>query len=339
MNLFQKTILVGFILSLLTPSLHAQASSDLLQQSDRMRDLTSQERHEFTQQGLPELYEGELEDLGPQLLLLRQMKRQPWVLLTDLQLYSTSNASLNAPEKTRSHVFAWTTQVAYLFTKREFRGWEVQPTLGMRYQLFRYGMLKHDDKALRPGTTAVDALDFESRAAFADLTLTKEMLRASFGLSYTSLVAAHGTEGNFYYEWLPNWSFGRAFQVNETDFLFAMYDGAYHISTTPGNRAFNIRDDNADKVDNALNLIYTRQLNDSFSLQPSLRFQRSDYTASGRSRRDYISTVSLSANYTLNKYFDCRVFGSYERRESTEAATPDYRNLNLGLGLSGVYKF
>lgn len=319
---------------------HAQQTSrDLLQQSDRMRTLTQAEQQSYTRQGIPELYEGELDDLGPQLLLLEAIKRQPWQFLFDLQVYNTKNVSLTETNETSSNVFVWTTQLAYLLNKREFQGWEVQPTLGARYQLFRYGMINADDRPIAPGTTAVDSLDFDSRSLYGDLVFTRGMWRVGFSLTYTSLISAHATEGNFYYEWLPSLSIGRAYQWGERDVFFVAWDTSYHISETPGNAVFTLDEGIADAVDTSLSLIHTHSLTPQWNIQPSLRLQRSYYTATGRDRQDTLATATLTTNYMIHERFSLRAFTSYEMRDSTETTTADYQNANVGLGFSGVFKY
>lgn len=331
--------LTSLLLLLSATGLCAQNSAELLQQTERIRGLTETEQASTGETTVPEFYEGEMEDLGPQLLLLRKRVRKAWQLFLDFQTYHTTNVSLAELNETGSNVFVSTAELAYLIPEGKFEGWKVNSRFGVRYQVFRYGMWNGDDKSLGGGGAAVDVLDFNARSGFANMAFTRGNWRIGTSLTYTSLVEAHGTGGNFYYEWIPAWSLGRLFIINDKTSLYALYDGNWRTTETPANDNFGLDEDTADKTDHALGLILTRQLSQKWSLQPALRLQRSFYTAQARDRNDWIGTVSANLNYTIDAHFSIRAFTSYEIRESSEPATTDYENWNFGSGLSGVLKF
>lgn len=325
---------------LLTGSLFAQASQiDALQQQERSRDLTEVEKQRYASGGVPALYEGEMEDLGPQLLLVRKPKPKLWEFYADVQAYHSTNVALAENFTTNSDVLVTTGQFSYLIGKRKFFDWDMNSTVGVRYQLFRYDFVSNDKGSLGNGTSEIDALDFDSRAIFANAVFTKGKWRASTSLTYTSLVSAHATEGNFYYEWVPAWSLGRLYEISPKLSLFAMYDGNYRETTTPGNRAFGISDGFSDKTDHAINAIFTRQLENNFVLQSSLRGQYSYYTDESRSRTDFLFSANSTLSYQWNEYVSLRIYASYEKRDSDETVTADYDNFNIGTGISGVYQF
>lgn len=318
---------------------YAQSSaSELLQQSERTRTLSANERQNLEKKTVPQLYEGELEDLGPQLLLLEKVKRKLFEVYVDFQLYRSSNATLSEMH-TSTDVFVGTAQMAYLFKPTKFQGGDVNTRIGVRFQSFMYGTLGNDDTPILPGTAPVDSLDFFSRSAFADLAWTRGMWRVTAGLTYTSLVGAHGNEQNFYYEWVPAWSIGRLHPINDNWTAFYLYDGALHLSTTLTQRAFNGDDDVDRKIDNALSAIFTRKLGERLSFQPSARLQVSEYLANNRARTDYIASLVATIQYQITEEVSGRIFTSYDARESDEPATADYRNNNVGLGVSGYVKF
>ncbi len=321
-------------------SVYAQSSAEVLQQSDRMRNLTSTEKQNYATKGVPSLYEGELDDLGPQFLLTEEQKRQRFQFLTDVQLFHSSNVDQREINRTETNVFVWTSQASWDIIKKDVQGWEAVPTVGFRYQKFQYGLAGKKNQTLFGGN-AVDTMDFDNRSAYTEVSFSKGMWRSTIGATYNSLIAGHGTQGNFYYEWVPAWNLSRAFQLTDKTVLVGMFDTAYHASRTHGmfDRNNNLNLDYGDKWDNGVSVVVIQSLTERLSAQVGASCQYSEYLDNVRDRGDWLGTVNGSLNYNFNKWIGIRMFTSYDVRDSSETTAEDYENWNVGGGVTGVVRF
>lgn len=105
-------------------------------------------RTEAAPETVPELFAGELEDVGPQYLLLPTTRRQAWEIWTDVEITGTSNVTLveeNPEWSTISTVqagVAWHSRVKPLWSGQF--SWEA----GARAHAYRYGYLSGEKQVI-----------------------------------------------------------------------------------------------------------------------------------------------------------------------------------------------
>ena len=299
----------------------------------------------FNQGKVPALYDGELEDLGPQYLLVAKPKvAHKWFTATaDWQTYYTNNAALAPNNKGASDVSVATAQLMAQAAAYTFGDLQVQPRVGFRYSAYWYGVLSGRDS--RVGGVPVKYSDFMTYTPFAEASYQYGNFLGSTGVRYSAFTNdTKISEGTFYQEWAPYWLFGYQWQISKSQMLLVQYDGDFRFSNTANPTGLLTTGIN-DRTDNAVSVIYSYILGGKWAFQPTYRYQRSYYTDSksnpipGEGRRDdTYNTVSLVVAYYFTDWCAARVFTSYEWRNSS-APGNDYRVANAGLGASLNYKF
>lgn len=283
---------------------------------------------------VPALYEGELEDLGPQYLLMRKPVHKYFDFYTDLQWYYTSNATLAENNAGPSDVMVWSNQLAFLPGDIEgFRDGTLKPRLGFRYQVFRYGQIKGDDKLINGNQ--VDLNDFQARTPFAELLWTKDKWGISAGYRFTDL-RSRSTDTSFYRENVFYWSVGRQFPL-KNDYMFQLiYDGDYRITHT--DPAPLQPTDINNRTNQAVTGVLTKVINSRWIIQPSVRGQFSKYTESPVSRQDWTLSGTLNVAYYFTQRLSARGFINLDRRRSSQVNS-SYDNYNLGVGSTFTFRF
>jgi hypothetical protein len=292
----------------------------------------------------PMLYEGELEDLGPQYVLVPKPSHKWFNASFDWQSYYTNNATLAPTNKGSTDVDAMTLQLLAQAPVYNVRGVQIQPRVGFRYQAYWYGLLSGQDKLI--SGAPVKNNDFMTYTPFAEALYQYGGFLGSTGLRYSAFtntnVPAGTTPGTFYQEWAPYWLFGYQWTINKEQMMLFQYDGDFRFSNTQSQSLQPSGVNN--RTDNAFTLVYSYILNGKWAFQPTYRYQWSYYTNSASNpggngnRNDTYNTLSLVVAYYFTDYCAARVFTSYEWRSSS-AAGNNYQNLNAGAGVNLSYSF
>lgn len=283
---------------------------------------------------VPTLYEGELEDLGPQYLLIQNPPRDWFEFFADLQIYSSDNATLSENNAEGSDLLAFTAQAAWLpYAGKQFGG-KIQTRLGYREQYFFYGTFSGQEATVN-GTPAED-LDFTNRQPFADLTYTCGALSVNLGIRYSEL-RNRKSDSRFYTEVVPTWSLAYEIELSQKSLLTLAYGGEYRFTDS---ESFGLLPDNwNDQTKHGLSATYSRLLSDNLIVQASGGLDYAHFTHKDRSRNDLLGFTNLTLAYFFTDHLSARLFTSYEARESSEALTDDYSNWNLGGGGSLNWSF
>jgi len=298
------------------------------------RQRKARELQESREEKVPELFEGEMEDLGPQYLLLRKPKWKHWDFYTDLQWYYTSNATLAENQGKSSDVTAWTAQLVFRPGKLEnFAGGEAIPRFGGRLQTFRYGQVRGDDEVIRG--VVIDFSDFNARTLFAEMQWRRGAWAATGGFRFSDL-QSRSTDTSFYRENMLYWSASRTVELEPTRLLQFAYDGTYRVTKVDpfANRPSNWND----RTEHALMAMATLVYYERLILQPSVRTQWTEYIRTPRDRTDFVHSASMNVSYYFTPQISARVFMSGDMRESTED-NADYANYNMGLGTTFTLRF
>jgi len=279
----------------------------------------------------PELYPGEMEDVGPQFLVARDQKAAPerrlFEAFVDTQLFYTSNALLTEKGNQDTSVMVLTLQAAFNLPQFELAGGTVSPRVGYRHQWWMYSL---DDTS-----NQLNNFDFALSTFFLNFQHNwNDRWVANVGLEYNRFLSADNDWTEFYVELMPNWSFEHIIPIGESAQIALGYYGSYHFTQTDPQPTRNIND----RLDNALGFTYTRELRPSLYLQTTYRWQWSHYTENS-DRNDIYHNAALALVYVFNDWASIRTFISYENRNSTDDTVADYNKWDSGGGVTFSAQF
>jgi hypothetical protein len=279
----------------------------------------------------PELYPGEMEDVGPQFLVARERQaaaeRRLFEGFADTQLFYTSNALLTEKGNQDTSVMVFTLQAAFNLPQFELAGGTVSPRVGYRHQWWLYS-LDDTSNQLNNFDFAVGSLFIGVQHNWGDRWI------ATAALDYNRFLSADNDWAEFYVELVPNWSLEHIIPIGESAQITLGYYGAYHFTQTDPQPVRHIND----RLDNALGFTYTRELLPSFFLQTSYRWQWSHYTENS-DRNDIYHNAGLALIYVFNDWASIRAFVNYENRNSTDDTVADYNKWDSGGGLTFSARF
>jgi len=287
------------------------------------------------------LYEGELEDIGPQYVLQPTARPKWFNAMLDDQIYRTNNAQQSPTNKATSDVDVLALQLS---AESETLGFlddiDAKARAGFRYNDFTYGLISGTDRSVPPGQP-VKNLDFMTYTPYAELLYQKDRWLGSTGVSYSAFtqdIPSHS--GTFYQEWVPYWALGYQWNLSDVQTLLLQYNGDYRFTNTNPLGTPQAADVN-DKTDQSLSVVYSHILGNHWVLQPSYRLMWSGYSNSVPSgRNDIYNTFSMVVAYYFDNGISLRAFTSYEFRNSSGTGTNfNYQNWNIGAGINAGYSF
>lgn len=279
----------------------------------------------------PELFPGEIEDVGPQFLVAREQKavaeRKIFEGFFDSQLYYTSNALLSEKGNQDTSVMVLTLQAAFNLPQFELAGGTVSPRVGYRHQWWLYSL---DDTS-----NQLNNFDFAVASVFAGFQHSwGDRWVATASLDYNRFLSADNDWTEFYIELVPNWSLEHNIPIGERANLTLGYYGGYHFTQTDPEPVAHIND----RLDNAIGFTYTRELISNLYLQTTYRIQWSHYTENS-DRNDMYNNAALALIYTFNDWASIRTFVNYENRNSTDDTVADYGKWDSGGGVTFSARF
>jgi hypothetical protein len=276
----------------------------------------------------PEMYAGENEDVGPQKILRLNRPKTYFDVLFDSQFFYSDNANFDvAPNSVGSTVFVNTVQAEIAPPAIDLGPGRAAAAVGVASQWYNYG-----NNELAP-------LDFNAETVFVNGKYTWGKWQFGAGVNLTRLVS-QGDYDETYREFMPNLSVQRLFPVNDRMF-FAVGDVVdYHLTEVPS--VLGSRTDINDRFDNIASVSYTWLITRHLAVQPFYRFQYSYYqhdALATSERNDCLQGLGLTAVYYFTKNISVRAFYNYNRRQTDDAYTPAYHELNGGLGATLDLKF
>ena len=276
---------------------------------------------------VPELYPGENSDVGPQMLVLQQMRKVYFEGGVDLQYYYTSNAFLSEKGNTDTGILLSTAYFGLAPTPIDLWGGKLAVRAGYKQQAYNYGLDKTSNQ--------LNNLDFTIGTVYLNGRFTfLDKWTASLGIDYNRFQSFESNFDEFYTEALPQWSLERLFEINERTYISAGYFGSYHLTHSDPLPTTNIND----RLDSVFLVTAVHQLCEKVIVQPFYRFQHAHYTENS-DRNDVTNTFGVAVAYLINDWSSVRVFTSYEVRDSTDATIPDYHKWDTGGGVSVSIKF
>jgi hypothetical protein len=337
-KIFTAALLVTGLWSMgLRPAVAQDAAVQTSQAVNTTQELQKVPSLDSKLQTAPQLYDGELEDIGPQYVLQPEAQPKYFNVMSDWQIYRTDNATLSPANKGSTDVSVLSLQA---LVQSQEMSWfsdtlNVQARAGLRYQTFNYGLLSGRDKVISGQPVKDD--DFMTCTPYGELAFNKDGWSGSVGLRYAAFTNDNAvTNGTFYQELVPYWLTAYQWSLTDNQMIQFQYDGDYRGTNTASGGLQPVGWN--DRTDHAATLAYSLILDNAWVFQPSYRFTYSDYTNSARQRDDLVNTASFMVAYYFSSWASVRAFTSYEMRSSSEALQ-NYQNWNIGIGLNLSYSF
>jgi len=298
---------------------------------------------------VPEFYEGETGDVGPQSVLEFKHRRTLIEASADEQYFFSDNVFLANQGKQSADVLVSTVSAALAPTPYAFAGGVLSPRIGYQQQWFNYGLLGSGtvhvyDPSKTPSIyyTGIGKFDFNVPTVFGDVAWRWQNWAFTVGGDYRRLLDS-GNYDEFYHEFVPRWSVGREFLLGKSTSLFMAYEGDYRFTESTPPAALNPPMSPVypatfnDRTDQGLLLAGSWRLCSHVILQPSYRFQFTHYTRINRD--DVLNSFGLALHCPITRQIFIRTFVSYDIVNTDGFYVQNYRNLNAGGGLNLTVRF
>ncbi|WP_221029370.1 hypothetical protein [Actomonas aquatica] len=283
---------------------------------------------------VPSLFVGELDDVGPQYLLIAQPKPHRWQLWADLEITATSNVTLVETDPATS-----TLTVAQVGLNRDSArhahwggtlGWQV----GAQAQAYRYGFLAGENEKVN--LVEIDRNNFALGGLHARLDWQSGPWYAAV-TARASTLRANATDHTFYEELATEWALFWQKPLGAGRTLVLGGDGAMRFSATD---SFGLLPhDWNNRIEQSISVLLDQTIGTRWHLRPSLRYLASHYTAAERDRFDQQVGARLAATCPLGRHAEMRLIVGFDHRESSDPLVPDFQKWDLGLAASAQWRF
>ena len=338
-----KRILATLPLLFIAAEVTAQSPADraisAVQGANTRTKSTTLLKRAITEQVAPELFPGELDDVGPQFLLMPTQgaaatKHQWFEAFVDTQLYYTSNALLTEKGNRDTSLMVTTIQAAVNFPTFDLLGKQVAAKAGYRHQWWLYSLNDSGSALKNASGSELNFFDFAVSTFFLQARHTfGENWTTGVGLDHNRLLSREDEWAEFYTELVPSWFVERNFNFGEKAALTAGLYGAYHWTHTD-----DIVAHINDRLDTSFGITYSYELAPGLVAQPYYRIQWSHYTENS-DRNDMYNSLGFGLSYALGEAASVRAFVGYENRNSTDTLVADYGKWDSGAGLTLSVKF
>jgi hypothetical protein len=339
----KKTLLLTMVIAGIgVANTRAQLGAGAMEQVDASQNrnqLNRTARAALTESNsVPELYDGEEGDVGPQSVVQPGERRKLFEAYADVQYFYTDNTLLTERRKIDTGVLASTVQAALAPTAYPFADGSLAPRLGYRHEWFDFGL---DGKGV-PGTGGnlkLRDLDFNAQTVFSDAIWTRGNWSFGGGFEWTRLMDTDDYH-QFYQESVPNWMARWTLPVCDKSAFAVSYNGDYRFTRiAPQFLEFSTRDAN-DRTDHTLELTFTEVICRHAIFQPYYRMQYTHFTAYPEGpRNDYLNSVGAGLYFLICPNFSIRTFVNYDILASGNPRVNDYRKLDAGGGIDVSIRF
>jgi hypothetical protein len=290
---------------------------------------------------VPDLYESEASDIGPQ-SVVEVKPRRTWIeAYGDEQFFYTDNMFLADHNKQGANVLVSTVQAAFAPTPFEILGGQLAPRVGYQQQWFNYDLADSDTAQVYNfntrtyQTVGLDTFNFNASTVFGDVTWRQQNWLFTAGTDFRRLLDS-GNYEEFYREYVPRWSIGREFPLTQTTGITVGYDGDYRVTETQ-NPPTGYGGNYNDRTDQSLFIVGNWRLCRYVVLQPFYCFEYSHYTRV--SRDDFLHSFGLTLYCPLTKNVAVRAFVGYDDLNTDGLFAQDYEKLDAGGGLNLFVRF
>lgn len=283
---------------------------------------------------VPELFAGEMEDVGPQFLLLAAPRAQPLELWTELEITGTSNATLVERDPKASTITSAQAGGTWHFGERPLRGGRLALDTGFKIQTYRYGLIAGPKAKIN--FLEIDRNDFDLVGAHVQAAWRREGWLAATALRGASL-RNRGNDRVFYQELAGEWQLYRQLRTSPQRAWAAGLEGAARWSHTDSFGLLPAGWNN--RIEQGLVAFLDQHLGARLRLQPALRVLGSHYTHRDRDRTDVHASARLTLVYPLARAAELRLGLGYDCRDSSDPLIADFRKWDLALAGSARWRF
>jgi hypothetical protein len=294
---------------------------------------------------VPQLYEGEASDVGPQSVVTPTVRHTLFQARADIQLLYTDNAFLTANNKIDTGVLISTAEFALAPTPYPLGDGTLAPRIGYQSQWFDYFF--NDQKLRFIGKIPLFPLqelsdfNFNSQSVYGDATWTHGHLSFGTGLEATRMFFTPNYDP-FYDELTPYWSARFVLPLCDKSALSASYLGDYRFTSVESNGFLGIFSSNVnDRTDHALLVTWTQVLCKHAVFQPFYQFKYTRFTKEpsfAPTRNDYLNTAGAGIYWLVCPNCTVRGFVNYNSLKSNISAV-EYREFDGGGGLDVSIRF
>jgi hypothetical protein len=334
----KKTLLYALVIAGAAISVRAQIGG-IVNQVDNTRtraDLTQSAQAQVASNSVPDLYEGESSDVGPQSVVQARPRRTLFRAEADEQFFYTDNVLLTQSRQQGTGVLLSTAQFSLAPTPFTLGGGALSPEVGYRAQWFDFGL---DGGKLRGTPLKLSDLDFNAQTVFGDVLWSRAGWTFGGGLDATRLLTTDRYEG-FYDELVPNWVARFTLPINDQIAFAASYQGDYRFtSIRPVFQEF-ATSDASDRTDHAVLLTYTEVFCKHIVFEPYYRMKFTHYTDYPFGpRNDYLNSLGAGLYFVVCPNFSIRTFVNYDILSTGNPRVPEYRKLDAGGGVNLTFRF
>jgi hypothetical protein len=302
---------------------------------------------------VPQLYDGETSDVGPQSVVMTPVRHTLFQARADVQLLYTDNAFLTANNKIGTGLLISTAEFALAPTPYPLGNGTLAPRIGYKSQWFDYffndQQVRFIGPAQLPPGKELSDFNFNSQSVYGDATWTHGHLSFGAGLEADRLFSTPNYDP-FYDELLPYWSARFVLPVCDKSALSATYLGDYRFTSVEQNFFFGTaaNSDVNNRTDHALLVSWTQVLNKHLVFQPFYQFKYTRFANPlvffngieqvNTTRNDYLNTVGAGIYWLVCPNFTVRGFVNYNSLKSNISAA-EYREFDGGGGLDVTIRF
>ncbi|HXI72269.1 MAG TPA: hypothetical protein VNN22_18100 [Verrucomicrobiae bacterium] len=292
---------------------------------------------------VPEFYEGETSDVGPQSVLQVRRHRTWFQAFADEQFFYTDNVFLANHHAQGASVLISTVQAALAPSPFEVADGFLSPRLGYQQQWFTYGLADSETVRVYPSLKKVDLnqFDFNAATVFSDIGWRWQNWTFTIGGDYRRLLTSDDYS-EFYHEFVPRWGVRRDVPLSESVSLSLGYEGDYRFTytippavVTPTSP--NYPDTFNDRTDQSLVLVGNWQMCPRAILQPFYRLQYSHFTQIDRD--DWLNSFGLTLYCPITKCISLRTFVTYDIMNTDGFYVQNFSKLDAGAGLNLTVSF
>ena len=296
---------------------------------------------------VPEFYEGETSDIGPQSVLQVKRKRTWIEAFADEQFFFTDNVFLANHNPQSANVLISTVQAALAPSPFQAGDGLLSPRIGYQQEWFSYGLAGSDSVRVYPSQKKIniDQFDFNAGTVFSDVAWRWQNWTFTVGGDYRRLLNS-GDYSEFYHEFVPRWAVRRDFQLCDAFTLTVGYEGDYRFTesappffsnTVSSTKPLIYPDTFNDRTDQSLVLVGNWQFCPHMIVQPFYRLQYSHYTQI--TRDDWLNSLGLTLYCPVTQQISLRAFVGYDILNTDGFYVQDFQKLDAGMGLNLTVSF
>ncbi len=304
--------------------------------NNQTRNQLNEQAQASVSNSVPELYEGESSDVGPQTVVEPLSRHTVFQANVDEQVFYTDNALLTPSRQVDGTVLMSMATVTLTPGPYAVGNGTLAPRVGYQGQWVNY---LNNPKV--NGFIPLQDFNFSSQSAFADGTWTHDRFSFGAGLEAMRLfnMPSATSYDPIYDELSPYWMARYELPLCEKSTLSLSYFGDYRFTSIKPQFLEFSTSDASDRLDQGLLVACTGKLCEHLVFQPYYQFKYTRFTHfPDGSRNDYLNTVGAGLYWILCPNCSIRGYVNYDYLKSS-ISDFGYHNFDAGGGISLSVRF